>query len=515
MSRTPSPISCILYARSSKDTHDVAPAAQLKQLRTFAHQRGYRVVAERQDAAISANSNPPELAAILQELKNKERGWTVICAIDSSRIARDVDLAGVISYRVREAGARLEYARHPASDNPAMDLIRDAIMRAIDQYHSMVSKQKGLAGMAQNVESGHRAGGRAPLGYQLERKPTGAVRDGKPVTKSHLVLDQVWAPRVKRYLELRAAGRQRKPAAQMAGLASRPGTSLIGVERNALVYAGMTVWNRHAESGAERYRPRDEWVVKRNTHPALIDEKRAEALMLAALPTPRKRRGPSGEFLLSGFLFTPEGKSLVASGDGYYRGAKGGRRVPADKLEGIVLDQLNEEREAREFTERFITEARRAAASIVAAPKELETERKAIARRLANWASLAEREPGSPTILAQLRNLEAEQQRVDQAITDATKNAKIKEWLGNIKPAEAQQIIAEWCWEDRWTIEERRAALAQLVERIEFDPATGAGRVHYRIGLSGAKFDVAPARAGRSGVMWRPHGKPRLFRTGK
>ena len=86
-------ISCILYARSSKDGHDIAPATQLKELRAFAESKNYRVAAERKDAAVSANDDPPELAALLKELANPDRGWEVIVAIDSSRMARDVDAA--------------------------------------------------------------------------------------------------------------------------------------------------------------------------------------------------------------------------------------------------------------------------------------------------------------------------------------------------------------------------------------------------------------------------------------
>jgi hypothetical protein len=123
--------------------------------------------------------------------------------------------------------------------------------------------------------------------------------------------------------------------------------------------------------------------------------------MKAALPKGRKR-GPSGDFLLTGFLFTPQGEKFASSGDDYYRVGKG-RRIPADELEAIVLNQINEERDGREFVEKFIAEAKRAAAAIVAAPKELEAERKSIARRLAAWVKMAEAEPGSPTIMQQLR----------------------------------------------------------------------------------------------------------------
>ena len=53
----------------------------------------------------------------------------------------------------------------------------------------------------------------------------------------------------------------------------------------------------------------------------------------------------------------------------------------------------------------------------------------------------------------------------------------------------------------------QRAALGHLVERMEFDPATGEGRMHYRIGANGTRFrldtvaaDLGWANRGITGV---------------
>ena len=54
-------------------------------------------------------------------------------------------------------------------------------------------------------------------------------------------------------------------------------------------------WNVHNEYGSEGYkggvkrRPRDEWVIQRDTHPALISDAIAETLLanLGAAGTPR------------------------------------------------------------------------------------------------------------------------------------------------------------------------------------------------------------------------------------
>ena len=488
-------ISCILYARSSKDGHDIAPATQLKELRAYAESKNYRVAAERKDAAVSANDDPPELAALLKELANPDRGWEVIVAIDSSRMARDVDLAGVISYNVRKAGCRIEYSKHPATDSPAMDMIRDSIMRGFDAYHSMVSKQKGLAGMRHNVAMGHRAGGRAPIGYKLQHETTGAIRQGEPVKKSKLVLDPETAPRVQRYLGLRSKGQPRQEAARRAGLTKVSPATLIGMERNAFAYAGITVWNRRAENGPHRYRPREEWVMKRDTHPALIDEKTAEALMVDAMPkTTRKPRCASGQFLLSGFLRTPHGLNMVASGDGSYRAGKG-KRISAPLLEAVVCEQIQSEFNWYEFRDRFIAEARKAAKQLITSTDALKRERASIDKKLANLMKLAESAPDSPTVAARLRELESERERIEAAMEQTANNSAIKAWLEKLTSTEARKYFNALVEDDAQTVEERRMALAAIVDYIEYDPDARTGRIMYRLPVLRAnRFDVAEAK---------------------
>ena len=492
---------CILYTRSSKDGHDIAPATQRKELQAYAKQKGYRIVGDYSDAAVSANASPPQLAAMLRELKNKARGWSIIVAVDSSRLARDTDLAGVISYQVRKAGVRVEFSKMQGSGNAAMDTLVGGVMRAIDAFHSLVSKEKGLAGMKHNVEQGHRAGGRAPLGYELLHTPTGAERNGVKVEKSRLVLNPETAPKVKAYLQARVAGLGRPGAMRKSGLERTPFTTLIGVERNALVYAGITVWNRHAENGPHRYRPREQWVLKRGTHEALIGEPEAEALMQRAMPTTRTR-SPSGRFLLSGFLFTPEGKPLFASGDGCYREGKG-QRISAARLEAVVRDRMNEDVDSHEFTQRYIAELRRAADGISTDPQALAADRRKVERRIANLLALAERSPDSPTLAERLRELEAQRAEIEARSTQSIERAALQRALRGTTPAEARKMLAAWIEQDAQTVDEQRAAMGQLVERVEFDLGTGQGRVHYRIPLqNGGRFDFAQA-ASELGLGWR------------
>lgn len=102
--------------------------------------------------------------------------------------------------------------------------------------------------MADNVKQGFRAGGRAPVGYKLESIPTGAVRDGAPVTKSKLVPAES-AQKIQAYLKGRATGQSGSRLMKEIGLAILQ--HYERVEWNALTYASHTVWNVHNETSNE------------------------------------------------------------------------------------------------------------------------------------------------------------------------------------------------------------------------------------------------------------------------
>ena len=72
---------------------------------------------------------------------------------------------------------RVIYRNVPDAD-PVTEMLLKSILQAMDEWHSLTSRQKGLAGMAENVRQGWRAGGKAPRGYRLEYQATGTIRDG-------------------------------------------------------------------------------------------------------------------------------------------------------------------------------------------------------------------------------------------------------------------------------------------------------------------------------------------------
>lgn len=259
----------------------------------------------------------PAFQDLLRDIKSPSRGWQILLLLDTSRLSRRRYVAQAFKHECRKRGVQIIYARVPETD-PVSAVILESVFEAMDEVHSLLSREKGLAGMRENISSGWRAGGRAPRGYRLKSITTGAVRDGQPVMKSVLVPSED-APLAARFLRERASGKPRTQAKRELGI-PWSGSTLVAMEWNALTYASHTVWNRHNETvpdsgykGARKMRPREEWVIQRDTHEPLISEAEAERILAErenselATAVSLGRRGIS-KHLLSGLLTAPDGK---------------------------------------------------------------------------------------------------------------------------------------------------------------------------------------------------------------
>lgn len=79
----------VLYLRSSKDRHDVAIEVQRRELTELARIRGLVIAGEFADVVESGkDEDRPGLQALLGELYKRDRTWSTVLALDTSRIAR-------------------------------------------------------------------------------------------------------------------------------------------------------------------------------------------------------------------------------------------------------------------------------------------------------------------------------------------------------------------------------------------------------------------------------------------
>lgn len=499
-----------IYLRSSKDRHDLSLDAQRRALHQHAADQGLAIVAEYADAVESGKDDDrPGFQQLLAALKDRARGWEAVLALDTSRIARRRHLALIFEHEAEKAGVAVRYRSVPDTD-PITGMLLRSILQAMDEWHSLTSKAKGLAGMAESVRQGWRAGGRAPRGYQLDHQPTGSLRDGQPVIRSRLIPGDD-AARVAAYLQARAQGKPRGTAVAISGIDD---SSLNELEWQALTYAGHTVWNMHSErsgggaKGGRKRRARSEWQITRNTHPALITDDEAEAL-LTQLETRSGRRNRASDhvYMLSGLLVDSQGKPYAgewSKGAGAYRVGKG-KRISAALIERAVLDTVFADLGAPE-TAALIAERMRAQSAPQGKPRDLS----ALKRRLKTLESkiarlvelIAEDADAAPAYRRSVAQLERDRQAVADELDDAERSSEQADLIALWSAADVQRLLGtlrESLDADREQGHARklRDTLAALIERIEYDAETRKAVIHYRLtGVNVASprgFGVAPA----------------------
>lgn len=474
-----------LYLRSSKDRSDVSIDAQRSELTSLAKSRQHRVVEEYADAVESGkDEDRPGFQRLIAAVRNKRRGWDTLLVLDTSRIARRRHLALMFERECEQHQVRLVYKSVPETD-PVTEMLLKSILQAMDEWHSLTSRAKGLSGMRENVRQGWRAGGRAPIGYRLEHVETGAVRDGKSVTKSRLVPSND-AEEVKVYLQERARGIKRSAA----GLPSFAATSKVGIEWNALTYAGHTVWNVHAEAGTGRKRrPRSEWVVQRDTHHALITDDEAEAILrgLESYSTRAARNRSSGGYLLTGLLVTPDGRKY--SGDrGAYRVP--GHQVQSEPVDNAVAAHVLRDLQSTAFVKSVTASARRQRDAGVDLVKPLRKALSDAEGKLSRLMSLLDQTTSPAPLLRQMESIEVERAELAERLTQAEAEHRQRQAMAGISEMEVRRLLVETVSRieeaDRASL---RDALRDLIDKIELEP--GEIRIHYRITN---RFKVASPR---------------------
>jgi site-specific DNA recombinase len=503
-----------LYLRSSKDRKDVSPEAQRRALHELAKSRGLTVVEEFVDAVESGkDDNRPGFQNLIKAVRSPARGWSTVLLHDTSRLSR----RRVISLMFEELdckanGVTVVYKTLPDVD-PLTEIVLKSVMVAWDEYHSISSKQKGLAGMSENVRAGFRAGGRAPTGYLLRKIATGAIREGAAVTKSVLEPDPKISQAIGVYLSERASGTPRLNAKVRAGITEHSDTSLISIEWNALTYAGHTVWNVHAERqsnggyiGGAKRRPREAWVIQRDTHPALITTEEAEQLLgrlelksKARAAKASEQRSRDSDALLGGLLYAPDGSKWWAETD-RYRWERSGkaRSLARATLEDQITGQVLEDLASPGFAPALISGTRSSLANDTdpAAVRRLGAEVAEVATRISRTMDLAaELADPAPALrkVEELERLRGEKVLRLQALEIEAERAA---WVSKIGVADVARMLAEICADakEAGRSEALRPVILSIVDRIEIDPETLSGGICYRVAAPESGVKMASPR---------------------
>lgn len=490
-----------IYARSSKDRTDISIATQVHDLTEIAAGRGLEIVATFTDAVESgASEDRPGFIALADAIRNRRRGWSVLLVYDTSRIARRRYIAQAFKHHCRKHEVAIQYARVPTDIDPISELVLEAVFEAMDEVHSLISRDKAVAGQRENIRRGWRAGGRAPRGYRLEALPTGAVREGKPVTKSRLVPDAQAGP-VAAYLRARAEGQPRPLALRLSGLQAGK-SSLVDMERNALVYAGHTVygrhWGRRTRGGKAKHRPRAEWTIQRDTHPALISESEAEAVLERIMTSAHgvavsEGKRAASEALLSGLLVTSDGRPWRSAGTHYRLEGKPGRHVKRAVLDRLVLDQIEADVCSEEFLSGMVKAAQLLEVPDRSMPVRRELARLRRERDRAARLALESEDGGVYTALVTERG--AQIAVLEREVAAMGQEAELEQAVRRLTPESLRGLIR--------AIDDPARLVESLVGRVVLDPDL-TGRIEYRAAVEPARSVsmASPRRADRYATAW-------------
>ena len=505
MTQPPPPIKAATYLRSSKDRSAVSIEAQRRALAKLAAERGLTVVREFADVVLSGkDDNRPAFLELLRELRGRSRAWSVILLLDPERLSRNRYVATAFEADCEQANVSVVFASLPES-NPVVDMILKPVMHGMAHYFSWQSKMKGLAGQAENVRQGWRAGGRAPIGYRLEHVSTGAIREGQPVTKSRLAASED-AIGIAAYLKARAAGIARQAARAHLPRAISD-TSLVGIEWNALTYAGHTVWNVHNEyrsarlgvagdrggyKGGAKRRPRDEWQIQRATHPALITDDEAEILLARLEASPHKRtRRTSAAYLLTGLLRTRDGAPWYGDKDGkYYRvGRKGpgaGRSVSTEAVDKTVIGCVGKDLQSPAFVAAaYAKTVKHLARSNAGDVAELRLKDAALVARISRFMDMAGELESPGPVVRKIDEVERERAAIAARIEELEEQDRQAAAMTQITEDHARRLLADMATEIRsYDREQLKDWLAAIIDRVELDPRSLNCEIHYRIPLN-------------------------------
>lgn len=464
--------------------------AQRRELVALAKTRDLIVSGEYSDAVESGKDiDRAGFQSLLRDLKAKGRTWSAILAYDTSRIGRRRHIAEVFRHECKKLGIDLHFAKMPETD-PISQVILESVFQAMDEVHSLMSREKGLAGMAENVRQGFRAGGRAPYGYKLATIDTGNVREGMAVTKSKLVPDDATAAKIGAWLKGRAIGKNGARLADELGIELAKST-LAHLEWTALTYAGHTVWNMHRgkeDAGEGRRRARSEWIVQRDTHPALISNDEAEAILarLEGKKSERATRARVSDYLLTGMLLAPDGSAWHGNAGSYRTGKT---NIKASILEESVLAQIVADLQTDELVTSLTEQCRRAqmpsdGAELAAAQKKI----KEIDATIERLMGLLEQTDAPEPLLRRIETRETERKELVARLERLVEETRQAKTLAAIKETDVKRYLAA-ITDDLVSLdrEHLKDALRGIVDAVVLCPVTRTGSIRFRIGASGVK----------------------------
>ena len=357
-----------LYLRVStvrQVENDLSIPDQRRQTEAYCAARGWTVAAEFVEPGASATDDRrPAFQKMIDAACSPDRPFDIILVHSFSRFYRDACMSELYLRKLAKNGVRLVSITQETGDDPLGQMYRK-FLAIMDEYFSQENGKHTLRGMQENARQGYWNGSHAPFGYRVVE----AERRGDKF-KKRLDITPAEADLVQRIFTLYRHGDghsgplgvkaivnyiNEKGFRQHSG--ARFSIKTVHEMLTRTDYIGRHYFNKF-DSKTKKAKPEEDWILV--PVPALIEEEafhEVQALLHSRNPRRTPPRVTSGPTLLIGLAkcATCGGGMTISTGKGgryrYYacstcarlgKTACKGRRVPMDKLDGIVTHELVE-----------------------------------------------------------------------------------------------------------------------------------------------------------------------------
>lgn len=313
----------VTYLRVS-DPHqaekDLSIPAQRQAIKAWAEKNGAEIVREFVDAGESARTDDRPAFLDMVAFCRQMRGLDCVLVYHIDRFSRSRLDHAVYKSLLRKAGVRVVSITTPLDDSPE-SIILEGVLETFSEYYSANLSRIITRGMKQAVEAkGSRPGGTIPYGFHSVRVDGRVTLEIRPNE----------AAAVRRMAELALQGHDLGAIGRILegeGMRNRAGRRFQKSQIHRILHGraivGDLVWNRQRHGKGPVLKPADAWVTVRNAWPGILDREtvaRVQEVLAMRAPTTDRRRSPSSEYLLTGFL------ACGRCGAGYtVEQAKGGR----------------------------------------------------------------------------------------------------------------------------------------------------------------------------------------------
>lgn len=304
-------IPAVAYVRMSTDKQDKSPARQRADIEPYAAKRGYEIIEWYTDEGISGDNTEKRLAFKKMCADGALGMFKVIVCEDLDRFGRfDSNEAGYWIYPLRQNGISIDTVTEGTVD---LESMTGRIMNTIkiEGKHAYLTDLSGKIASAHNKTklAGKVTTGRPPFGYAIDETRTLIPGDPDKVRTLEGIFSQYAAGHSLREIALWL--NNTGVATQLGKTWSARSVSLILANER---YLGHMVYNQFSTSkyrdpgnpkGKTIPKPRDEWLIKKNTHQPLVDLATWDAVQKRRASNSKQFSGPrnKNQYALRGMLF--------------------------------------------------------------------------------------------------------------------------------------------------------------------------------------------------------------------